>query len=107
MSLGGVVGELFNAIVAPQLFNTTLEYPLAVVAACMLMPRSHEKRKPGQLTLDLLVPMGVGLLAVVIVRSFQHWHVDGKPLILAASFAPPAIICLISARRPVRFALGI
>ena len=36
MSVGGVLGGLFNALVAPVLFTTVLEYPLALVLACAL-----------------------------------------------------------------------
>ena len=38
MSVGGVLGGLFNALVAPLLFTTVLEYPLALVLACALRP---------------------------------------------------------------------
>jgi SAM-dependent methyltransferase len=36
MSLGGVLGGLFNTLLAPVLFNSVVEYPLALVAACWL-----------------------------------------------------------------------
>jgi hypothetical protein len=38
MSFGGVLGGLFNALVAPNVFQSVQEYPLAMVLACMLMP---------------------------------------------------------------------
>ena len=39
MSLGGVLGGLFNALLAPLLFTTTAEYPLALSFAALLLPR--------------------------------------------------------------------
>jgi len=36
MSLGGVLGGLFNTLLAPVLFNSVVEYPLALMAACWL-----------------------------------------------------------------------
>jgi hypothetical protein len=39
MSVGGVLGGIFNALVAPVIFSTTVEYYLAMVFACMLLPR--------------------------------------------------------------------
>jgi hypothetical protein len=105
LSLGGVIGGLFNAILAPLLFNATLEYPLAVILACMLMPAPKTKRKPLELTLDLLQPIAVGVLTVVVTRAFQSHHIEGRPLILAAAFAPGAVLSLMMARRPVRFGL--
>jgi hypothetical protein len=38
MSVGGALGGLFNALVAPVLFERVVEYPLAVVLACALLP---------------------------------------------------------------------
>lgn len=38
MSAGGVVGGLFNALVAPLAFPGIVEYQLALVAACLLLP---------------------------------------------------------------------
>ena len=43
MSLGGVIGGLFNALVAPLIFHSALEYPLMMVAACMLRPQGSRK----------------------------------------------------------------
>ncbi len=39
MSLGGVMGGLFSALVAPVVFRSVLEYPLMMAAACLLRPR--------------------------------------------------------------------
>ncbi|MEN9574306.1 MAG: hypothetical protein RL514_2161 [Verrucomicrobiota bacterium] len=36
MSLGGVLGGLFNTLLAPMLFHSVVEYPLALMAACWL-----------------------------------------------------------------------
>jgi hypothetical protein len=38
MSLGGVLGGLFNALVAPLVFNGIYEYPIAIACACLLVP---------------------------------------------------------------------
>lgn len=39
ISLGGVLGGVFNALVAPVLFNRVIEYPLVIALACLLRPR--------------------------------------------------------------------
>jgi len=46
MSLGGVLGGLFNTLVAPMVFNSVVEYPLALMAACWL--RWEAKRTLAQ-----------------------------------------------------------
>jgi hypothetical protein len=38
LSFGGVVGGLFNALVAPIIFDGIVEYQLAMVVACLLLP---------------------------------------------------------------------
>jgi hypothetical protein len=39
-SVGGVTGGLLNALIAPLLFKAIVEYQLAMVVACFLVPRS-------------------------------------------------------------------
>jgi hypothetical protein len=38
LSVGGVVGGAFNAFLAPVLFSTVVEYPAALVLACLARP---------------------------------------------------------------------
>lgn len=38
MSLGGVLGGIFSALIAPQLFNSVVEYPLLVIAGLLTRP---------------------------------------------------------------------
>jgi hypothetical protein len=47
LAVGGACGGLFNAILAPLLFNTVVEYPLVIVLACYLRPAFRRTR--GQL----------------------------------------------------------
>jgi SAM-dependent methyltransferase len=41
MSVGGVIGGLFCAIVAPLLFNWTWEHPILLIAAALLLPQAR------------------------------------------------------------------
>ena len=43
MSLGGVLGGAFNALLAPVLFDHVWEYPLALVLACLARPWPRER----------------------------------------------------------------
>jgi spermidine synthase len=38
MSVGGVLGGLFNGLLAPVIFSGLVEYPLAMMLACLLAP---------------------------------------------------------------------
>ena len=40
IAIGGMLGGAFNVLVAPGLFDSILEYPLALALACALAPRS-------------------------------------------------------------------
>ena len=42
MSLGGVVGGAFTALLAPVIFDAVWEYPLVLVLVCLLRPRSEQ-----------------------------------------------------------------
>ena len=47
MSLGGVLGGLFNALVAPLVFSGAVEYPLMLAVACLLRPSTMRRRFAG------------------------------------------------------------
>jgi spermidine synthase len=47
LAVGGALGGLFNALLAPLLFNTLVEYPLVILLACYLRPSFRRTR--GQL----------------------------------------------------------
>ena len=51
LSLGGVVGGIFNALVAPKLFSTILEYPLAIALALLLRPGRRAPLRSAPVTL--------------------------------------------------------
>src|ERR671921_931355 len=38
VSVGGVLGGVFNAVIAPVVFDTVIEYQLAIVLACLFLP---------------------------------------------------------------------
>ncbi|MFT3726772.1 MAG: fused MFS/spermidine synthase [Terricaulis sp.] len=62
VSLGGVLGGAFAALLAPLIFNDVYEYPLALAAACLFRPRSDNSDSPR--LLDATVGAS-GLLAVL------------------------------------------
>src|SRR5262249_8146163 len=63
MSIGGMLGGLFNALVAPIVFTFTNEYPITLVAACFLMPPMFAEgdKKVGNWShiFDFLLPSAV------------------------------------------------
>ena len=69
IALGGVLGGIFTATLAPQVFNTVLEYPLLV--AVLPFFRSGKSEKPNFLIPTLLA---VALFATWLI--FRATHLD-------------------------------
>jgi hypothetical protein len=129
LSLGGVVGGLFNALVAPVIFWAITEYPLVLVLACVLRPRRTPAPKSAPapamktrkakavprptsatnalLVLDVALPVLLGCVTVALVLGFQSMHLDPGPVSVAAMFAVPLVFCYVLKDRPIRFALGV
>ena len=73
MSVGGMLGGIFNAIITPLIFPYTYEYPITIVIGCMLIPAlltdeakaereniPEEKKNARagiQLMLDAMIPL--------------------------------------------------
>jgi hypothetical protein len=107
MSVGGALGGLFNALVAPLVFRHIVEYPLAVVLACALIPRRDGAGgTPRARWLDLGYAAALGVLtvafALVVVRA--GWATTES---LALVVGVPLIVAYLFRRRPARFALAL
>jgi hypothetical protein len=76
MSLGGVLGGIFNGMIAPVAFHTVVEYPLVIAAACLLLPRLGLPRAVAPLRwLDyafagVLGLFGVGVAGFLLARVY-------------------------------------
>lgn len=104
MSLGGVLGGLFNAIVAPLLFNSIYEYPIAIVLACLLVPKRDQAGHLSRIDWkDLALP--AALLAIMFVPMLAKETIGRVGVDLFCAFAGIAVFSF--SERPVRFALGI
>ena len=105
MSVGGVLGGLFNALVAPLLFTTILEYPLALVLACALRPpRAGGAETPLARRLDFALPVVVGAFALGMM-FLLNLSESKAPHTLLLVFIVPAVLCFSFSARPIRFAL--
>ncbi|MBN2577735.1 MAG: fused MFS/spermidine synthase [Pirellulales bacterium] len=108
MSLGGVIGGIFNALVAPLVFSWVLEYPLMLAAACFFRPAG--KGGASRTTFNRRDAAWLAVLIVVawtVVELSDLLSAQEHLLVGALLYAVPALICLGFNNRPLRFAFGI
>lgn len=130
LSVGGALGGVFNAVVAPLIFSSVAEYPIALVLACLLRPASAsfgearrssslelcaERRQPAgrwwndrprEQWLDVIIPAMFGVLVAVLMFALSGG--ESKSLTaIGLVFVVPSFICFACRRRPVRFALSL
>src|SRR5439155_16582923 len=101
LSVGGVLGGLFNAVVAPVIFSGIVEYPLTLVLACLLTPPLEgEKTRIGPVVgaglMGLFFGGGVALLVAALARSDLNFHrlAGGNGLWLVASLVAGLVLVL-------------
>ena len=70
ISVGGVLGGLFNALVAPLLFSSLIEYPLMMVLACVLLAmRRGDGLLGGAGGRRALVAVAIAIVLTVVLYS--------------------------------------
>jgi spermidine synthase len=128
IAVGGVLGGLLNALIAPAVFHSLAEYPLVMVLAGLLVSRPRMTpagpRRPR--LLDVILGLAAGILALVLSSNTLYLRVDftflTRVLGLAAGgggwldtleqalnklvvYAPPLVLAFAWRRRPL--ALGV
>lgn len=123
ISLGGLIGGVFVAIVAPLIFDSILEYPMCLVLAAALLPnrggeRSRNdpaegyrgatgRRGRGTLWRERDIVLAVLIFAILVGgRSFAEWAELPLPLIVVAAVLGVLGLFILSSQvRPLGFAL--
>ena len=105
MSAGGILGGLFNALLAPVLFDSIVEYPLVVALACLLRPRSAPLLTVPELRRSLPLIGAVALAGVLFLLEIYaaDMGTPGQTLGLIVV----AALCYGFAHRPVWFASAV
>ena len=79
LSLGGVLGGVFAALIAPHVFVVAIEYPLALCLAYLVTRRATPgatQSRPARLAAVLAVTMAAGLLVVTLVTEVSSGDRD-------------------------------
>lgn len=107
LSLGGVLGGIFNAVVAPLVFSAVVEYPLAILLSCLLLPGL--KAGPSgakERRLDFALPALIGAFTGGLgwfAHNVAPMKLSGSVLVVGL----PLFIAYPLRRRPLRFALAL
>jgi hypothetical protein len=108
IALGGVLGGLFNAAIAPAIFSTVLEFPLVLIVAALLRQTMLPAAKQPRFNwLDVTLPLAIGALAIVLVRVLSKFRIEPGVTFHLIAFGPSLLLCLSFAKRPIRFAMGV
>lgn len=101
LALGGVLGGVFNAFLAPQLFSSLIEYPLVVGLALALrgLGRTPTKSVRFEVMRDAAIGIGVIVVGLLVATAL------GAPT--KALIATAALATLGFYRRPVRLACAL
>lgn len=103
MSVGGTLGGLFNALIAPVLFDRVIEYPLVLALSCLAIPAVAQAAPSRNRVLsDLGIPLVVALLAIAAVLANNRLGGEGRVLMVALMV--PALLAFSQRRHPRRFA---
>jgi hypothetical protein len=130
LSAGGAAGGLFNALLAPLLFDSVVEYPLVVVLACYLRPGfsanwlnvlklktgarpddandEDEARSPRRVVLyEAAAVLVFFVLAAVLADVAPRLDLKAVERAALALGLPLFLLNHFAGGRPLRFALGL
>jgi len=106
IAVGGVLGGIFNALLAPLLFSTPYEYPAAIVLALLVRPITEQEQKTKswmRMTFPVFIFVLTFGLALTVPRLGLSGKLDNGLVLLL-----PLLLCFAFAvRRPFVFALSL
>ena len=106
MSLGGMLGGVFNALLAPVLLDSIAEYPLVLALACLARPWPADKMRAVR-GIDWLGPVTVGVYLLIASVILGHQITSDSDIAITLMFAILPILAILSRRRPGGLALGV
>jgi hypothetical protein len=108
LAVGGALGGVFNAILAPLIFKTIAEYQLVVVVACFLRPTWRRTVAPiaGSIPRVAVALLPALMLGVVVWIASGGHHSPGTPVKVIASVVAAAIALSLSGNA-LRFGVSI
>jgi len=102
MSLGGVLGGVFAALVAPHIFSLVYEYPILIVAALLVLPGMFAGDRKHMLT-EFGPVLAIAMLAIVARSLFDIRLPGTTAYAFQIILVGLAAVMLLQRRRPQRF----
>jgi hypothetical protein len=103
IALGGVIGGAFNVFVAPVVFSRVTEYPVGLVATCLVL--AWPERRTPLTAADAWWPLALGGAGFAFGWLVQY--AGGSARVRAVVFGLLATAAFGFSRRRLRFALAI
>lgn len=91
MSVGGVLGGVFNALIAPIIFNAVYEFGLVLLLVLFLRPKGIEMPKAGEKPWHVLF---IGLVFATFMAVLMRGSGTNLPLILFTMAAIITLACM-------------
>ncbi len=125
LSFGGMLGGVFNSLIAPVVFTAVFEYPLILILGAILLPvRNQRCVRTSRRWMDAPLYLAIPIVLVLftywstanghIVSETLSWlpdllHIKPKTLDMAVSYGLPALVCcgLLFLRKPFLFGIGV
>ena len=110
LSIGGVLGGIFNSLLAPVVFKTVLELPLVLIFAAAIRPivaADTRKNSATDTRKDFLLPITLGLCMVAVILGLAHTGIKPGHVETTLVFGYSLLWCLSFGQRRARFALGL
>src|SRR5579862_43594 len=104
LSLGGALGGVFNALLAPILFSSSYEYPLVLILSCALRGASGPAVRPNKM--DFLLPLAVLAAVVALIAGWSGLGVI-EPAVVTVALLVIALAVFSLGNRALRFALAV
>ncbi len=111
ITLGGVLGGVFNVLIAPLIFKGMGEYPMMIALACLLRPGGVKGLTPlrspvGFVVSNLGMPMLAGGLALGLVFLAQGLGLAAGPVTVVVAFVPSLLLVYLLQNQPLPFGLS-
>src|SRR5215213_4122137 len=103
---GGVLGGAFNALLAPLIFRTPIEYPIAIVLACLMRPVTSQEKATGK-WFRIIFPSFIFLLTYNLALIAPRLGVSGRLEKTLVLLVPLALCFAFSLQRPIVFGLAL